>query len=314
MYKEIICLEDVPNDEMVGKIKVAAKHRDSLDLYMINIRKHKLLSAQEEKDYSRLAKAGDKKARDKLINSNLRMVINIAKWYQNRGLTMQDLIEEGNIGLMRAVDRFDPEKGFRFSTYATWWIRQCIDRAIMNHSRMIRLPVHINKDVYLLSKNRDIANESNYGKKNRHLASVLGASLKKELPISELLKKVDTLLRETEPTVSLDVQMGVEGEETKSLLDYVADPLMEDPQEGAIQGEIQDKITNSIKCLNKKEQVILNKRYGFHDGTIYTLSELGAELKITREGIRQTQSRALKKLSKILHRKGIKWDFFKIKD
>jgi len=266
---------------------------DSTDIYLKEIGKVKLLTAEQEGYYARQYKLGDLKARDILIKSNLRLVVTNAKRYSNRGFLLLDLVEEGNLGLMKAVELYDPDKGFRFSTYATWWIRQNIERAMINQGRTIRLPVHINREVILLKRNtkQDCAHDEGA----KHLVMVLGKSI----------NQIHALKQLSEHTTSLDCYVGGDDSKTKTIKECLVDNNAEDPFDISMQNDMRIKVEECIDYLQVHEQKILRKRYGL-EGNPLTLEEVAKDLGLTRERIRQIQDRAQIKLKRIMRRKGIR--------
>lgn len=290
---EVEDMQFIPLDKVCAEKKDKSRI-DNTDIYLRDIGREELLNAEQEIYYADLAQAGDLKARDMLIKANLRLVVSISKRYLNRGFVLSDLIEEGNLGLMKAITKFDTSKGFRFSTYATWWIRQSIERSMINQGRTIRLPVHINREVMILKKNTQ-QNEPRDESINMHLSRVLGKSLGKISEISVI----------AEQTVSLDVQVGEDDSKSKTLKECLCDPQAEDPFMFSMRSDMRSKIEGCIDYLKEQEQVILRKRYGF-DGDPHTLGEVGLELGLTRERIRQIQERAIVKLRRILKWNGIK--------
>lgn len=270
---------------------------DATRLYLKEIGYYTLLTPEEEIEYARRAQQGDEKARNRMIESNLRLVVKIARRYMNRGLAMLDLIEEGNLGLIRAVAKFDPEKGFRFSTYATWWIRQTIDRAIMNQTRTIRLPIHVIKEInHCLRAFRTLSQTLDHEPTSEEVARTLDKTtgeIEKMLGLNERITSVDT-----PRTEDFD----------KSLLDTIADEQNPDPMLVLQEEDLLKHIDLWLSQLNEKQRIVVEKRFGIGGGEIATLEEVGAEIGITRERVRQIQIEALKKLRELLEREGFSID------
>ncbi|MFI4938054.1 MAG: RNA polymerase sigma factor RpoS [Candidatus Berkiellales bacterium] len=267
---------------------------DPTQIYLREIGVSPLLNAEEEVHYARLSQKGDLSARNHMIKCNLRLVVKIARRYLNRGLSLLDLIEEGNLGLIRAVEKFDPERGFRFSTYATWWIRQNIERALMNQTRTIRLPIHVIKELnFYLRKSREIAqtleNEPSY----EDIAKSLN------IPANE----VNKLLRLNEKTLSLDTPMGEDSE--KPLLEALADHGSEEPAEELENNNLYARLNECLESLNEKQRSILAQRFGLYGHEEATLEEVGQKVGLTRERVRQIQVEALKQLRQILEMQGV---------
>ncbi|MCK7458726.1 RNA polymerase sigma factor RpoS [Idiomarina aminovorans] len=273
------------------------KKMDATQLYLGEIGFSPLLTAQEEVFYSRRALKGDEAARRRMIESNLRLVVKIARRYSNRGLPLLDLVEEGNLGLIRAVEKFDPERGFRFSTYATWWIRQTIERAIMNQTRTIRLPIHVVKElnVYLRAA-RELAHKLDH----EPTADDIARSLDK--PVGDIIK----MLRLNERIGSVDTPIG--GDNDKALLDILTDDADTGP-EGVLQDEnLKGNITQWLESLNEKQREVLARRFGLLGYEPSTLENVGYEIGLTRERVRQIQVEALRKLRDLLKQQGLTLD------
>lgn len=266
---------------------------DPTRLYLKEIEVSPLLTAEEEVYYSRLALKGDNAARDKMIECNLQLVVKIARRYMNRGLALLDLIEEGNLGLIRAVEKFDPERGFRFSTYATWWIRQTIERGLMNQTRTIRLPIHVIKEL------------NTYLRAARKLTQELNREATPE-DVARLLKKpvkdVEKMFKLADRVSSFDIPMGGEGE--RPLLDVIPDDSNADPS-SILQDETVIKHLDSwLDELDAKQRDVVVRRFGLRNHPRGTLEEVGLELGVTRERVRQIQMDALRKLRRILEHSG----------
>jgi RNA polymerase nonessential primary-like sigma factor len=267
---------------------------DATQIYLREIGASPLLSADEEKHFARLARAGTMSARNHMIKCNLRLVVKISRRYLNRGLTLLDLIEEGNLGLIRAVEKFDPDRGFRFSTYATWWIRQNIERALMNQTRTIRLPIHIIKELNVyLRKAREIAQTMESEPSYEELAKALNT------PVSE----VNRLMRLNEKTLSVDTPMGEETE--KPLLDALADHAYSGPAAELEESNTSSHLSRCLDKLNDKQRQIIAHRFGLRGHEEATLEEVGKEVGLTRERVRQIQVEALKQLREMLELQGV---------
>lgn len=266
---------------------------DATRLYLSEIGFSPLLTAEEEVYYGRLARKGDQAARRRMIESNLRLVVKIARRYMNRGLALLDLIEEGNLGLIRAVEKFDPEKGFRFSTYATWWIRQTIERALMNQTRTVRLPIHIVKEINIyLRAARKLAQQLDREPSPEDVAEML------DRPINE----VKRMLGLNERVTSVDTPAGPDSD--KSLLDTIPDEHNLDPSLLLQNSDIQRHIDTWLSQLTEKQCAVVEHRFGLHGCEVATLEEIGNELGVTRERVRQIQIEAIKRLRHILEREG----------
>jgi len=270
---------------------------DATRLYLNEIGYSSLLTAEEEVYYSRLAQKGDESARATMIESNLRLVVKIARRYMNRGLALLDLIEEGNLGLIHGVEKFDPERGFRFSTYATWWIRQTIERAIMNQTRTIRLPIHIIKEI------------------NIHLKAVrqLTQQLDREPSIEEIanflekpLKEVKKMLQLNERVTSVDTPVGADN--NKLVVDLIQDDNIKDPSSLIQDEDIHSHLDEWLSRLNEKQREVVRRRFGLQGYEKATLEEVGQSIGVTRERVRQIQMDALRRLRHILEKEGLSMD------
>lgn len=281
-------------EEKLSTVKSLSSHElDATQLYLKEIEFSPLLTPQEEIKYGRLAREGDEFGRKKMIVCNLRLVVKIARRYMGRGLPLPDLIEEGNLGLIHAVEKFDPEKGFRFSTYATWWIRQNIERALMNQTRTIRLPIHINKELNAyLRKFRELMQKSGREPTVQEVAEAL------DKPVESLRK----LLQYSERTGSLDVQIGDDGD--SPLVDFVAVASDPEPADALEEEDISESVDHWLSQLDQKQQDVVVRRFGLHGHDRSTLEQVGSELGLTRERVRQIQMDALKRLRRILENKG----------
>lgn len=270
---------------------------DATRLYLKEIGFSSLLTAQEEVYYARRAQKGEEAARKRMIESNLRLVVKIARRYMNRGLSLLDLIEEGNLGLIRAVEKFDPERGFRFSTYATWWIRQTIERGIMNQTRTIRLPVHVLKEINI------------YQRAARHLSQKLDHEPTPEEVASLLDKPVEDvkeMLGLNERVTSVDAPL--DDDPDRSLLDAIADERAVDPEKMLQREDLQALIVQWLNELNDKQREVVERRFGLSGREISTLEEVGADIGVTRERVRQIQVESLKRLRTILEKAGYSVD------
>ncbi|MDR3428703.1 MULTISPECIES: RNA polymerase sigma factor RpoS [Silvimonas] len=270
---------------------------DVTQIYLNEIGHSPLLTPDEERALARRVVQGDFPARQKMIEHNLRLVVNIAKHYINRGMTLLDLIEEGNIGLMHALEKFDPERGFRFSTYATWWIRQSIERAIMNQSRTIRLPVHIIKELNV------------YLRAQRHLEARMGHEPTVEEIAALVGKPVEDVRRImglNERVASLDAPLDIDPMLT--IGESIPDDQHDGPETLLQNMEIERYVRDWLKQLNDKQRMVIERRYGLNGYEICTLEDLAASLNLTRERVRQIQIEALEQLRRILRRYGVTRD------
>jgi len=261
---------------------------DSVRLYLREIGKIPLLNAEEELALAQRVVAGDKDAKDKMAEANMRLVVSIAKRYVGRGLDLLDLIQEGNTGLLRAVEKFDPDKGFKFSTYATWWIRQAITRAIADQARTIRIPVHMVETINkLLRTQRRLTQELNREPTNEEIA--------KEMEID--IDKVEHIMKIKQDISSLDASIR-DDEEDSVLADFIEDEDTVSPEESATGQLLKEQVKDMLGALTEREQKILKLRFGLEDGKSHTLEEVGQEFSVTRERIRQIEAKALAKLRK----------------
>ncbi len=284
-----------PKEGISGEI--SQTELDATRLYLSEIEFSPLLTPEQEIYYSRLAQQGIELGRIKMIESNLRLVVKIARRYMNRGLALLDLIEEGNLGLIRAVEKFDPERGFRFSTYATWWIRQTIERAIMNQTRTIRLPIHVIKEINIyLKAARKLAQDLEHEPTSEEVARLL------DKPIGEVKK----LLNLTERVTSVDLPVGQENE--RPLLDMIPDNINPEPSTRLQDDDISSNVDAWLNELEEKQREVVVRRFGLHGYERATLEEVGNELGVTRERVRQIQMDALKRLRKILEGRGFSGD------
>ena len=274
---------------------------DGIQHYLNGIGARPLLTAEEEYATATLAAQGDFAARQKMIEHNLRLVVSIAKHYLNRGVALLDLIEEGNLGLIHALEKFEPERGFRFSTYATWWIRQSVERAVINQSRTVRLPVHVVRNLNQVLRAR------------RHLeqaAAAVGGAGKPEVTtaqIAHLLGKsreeVEDVLSLSEHGASLDAPLDVDP--SLSLVDVLADLGTLAPEHATHQRELNRLVDEWLKRLSDKQRLVIERRFGLHNYEVATLEDLADELELTRERVRQIQQEALVKLKRLLRAGGV---------
>jgi len=277
--------EDVESATSEENIKDIAD--DSVRLYLREIGKIPLITADEEVALAKRIEKGDKAAKDALAEANMRLVVSIAKKYIGRGLDLLDLIQEGNTGLLRAVEKFDYHKGFKFSTYATWWIRQAITRAIADQARVIRIPVHMVETINKLIRTQ------------RRLTQELGREPLPEELAAEMdmdVDKVNHILKISQDTTSLDAAVGED--EDSSLGDFIQDEDTVSPEEAATYELLKEHIDETLDLLTPREQKILRMRFGLEDGRSHTLEEVGQEFGVTRERIRQIEAKALTKLRK----------------
>ena len=289
--------DDLENEEELSDEELAITAEnvdefadDSVRLYLREIGKIPLLTPEEEMDLAQRIVKGDKKAKDKMVESNMRLVVSIAKRYGGRGLDFLDLIQEGNTGLLRAVEKFDPEKGFKFSTYATWWVRQAITRAIADQARTIRIPVHMVETINkVLRTKRKLTTELNREPSNEEIG--------KELDMEP--DKVDYVMRIKQDIASLDASIGREGDDEDSVLgDFVEDEERDSPEDSAANQILKEQLSEIISTLSPREQKIIRLRFGIGGGRPHTLEEVGNEFRVTRERIRQIEAKALSKLRK----------------
>lgn len=276
------------------KGRQASKIMDATQIYLGEIGFSPLLSAEEEVHYARLALKGDAAARKRMIESNLRLVVKIARRYLNRGLPLLDLIEEGNLGLMKSVEKFDPERGYRFSTYATWWIRQTIERAIMNQTRTIRLPIHVVKElnVYLRAA-RALTQKLDHEPTAEEIADM----------VDKPLEDVEKMLGLNEKVASVDTPVGYD--ENKSLLDTIPDENSVNPAEMLTDENLKAHMEKLLDDLPENQQQVIARRFGLRGFEKSTLEDVGKEIDLTRERVRQIQVEALKTLRQLLEELGL---------
>jgi RNA polymerase nonessential primary-like sigma factor len=282
----------------------SAETTDLLTLYLREIRRNTLFSAEQEFEMATRARAGDFSARQSMIEHNLRLVVSIAKGYAGRGVPLSDLIEEGNLGLMHAIDKFEPERGFRFSTYATWWIRQAVERALMQQGRTVRLPVHIVRELQQIYRaRRALENDPSFSA--RHPDGVRAEDIAAFLlrPVHEVAE----LLAMSEAPQSLDVSLdGADGAD--SVADGMADEATADPTGVTQTHEVERLVSNWVSALSGREKEVLEGRFGLHEREPETLEVLSDRLGLTRERVRQIQNEALLKLKRHMTRNGISKD------
>jgi len=276
-----ILLEDINDFSFIDNISVD----DPVRMFLKEIGKIQLLSLEEEADLADKMVKGDKKAKQKLVESNLRLVVSIAKRYIGRGMHFLDLIQEGNLGLIKAVDKFDPSKGYKFSTYATWWIRQAITRAIADQARTIRIPVHMVETINRLMRN------------SRHLLQTLGREPTPEEIAAEMeipVEKVRDILKISQDPISLETPVGEEDD--SSVGNFIPDDDAPSPSDQAADVLLKEQIEEVMETLTPREARVLRLRFGLEDGRTRTLEEVGREFMVTRERIRQIEAKALRKL------------------
>lgn len=288
---EVTDLDDIPEPTEPDEL-------DATQLYLSRIGASELLTAEQEVEFSRAALAGDEAARRRMIESNLRLVVMVARRYINRGLPLLDLIEEGNLGLIHAVGKFDPERGFRFSTYATWWIRQAIERGLMNQTRTVRLPIHVIKEINGVLR----------------ASHTLRQSLEREPTLDEIathlgkpLYEVERALCSNERVTSVDAPRGREGGD-QALLDAIADENNADPSQTLQDENVNAVLAGWLDQLNDKQRAVVELRFGLDGNDRATLEEAGRQIGVTRERVRQIQIDALKRLREILEAEGLDED------
>ncbi|KDM92610.1 RNA polymerase sigma factor RpoS [Photobacterium galatheae] len=287
-------IEDADDELDITSYTVTQKALDATQLYLGEIGFSPLLTAEEEVLYARRALRGDEVARKRMIESNLRLVVKISRRYSNRGLALLDLVEEGNLGLIRAVEKFDPERGFRFSTYATWWIRQTIERAIMNQTRTIRLPIHVVKElnVYLRTA-RELAQKLDHEPTAEDIA----------LQLDKSVDDVNRMLRLNERVGSVDNPIG--GDSEKALLDIIPDERCGGPETSTQDDDMKTSIVTWLQELNPKQREVLARRFGLLGYEASTLEDVGREIGLTRERVRQIQVEGLRRLRDMLTHQGL---------
>ena len=290
-YDDLVSEDDLTDEDLeITAENVDQFSDDSVRLYLREIGKIPLLSNEEEVDLAYRIVKGEKKAKDKMVEANMRLVVSIAKRYSGRGLDFLDLIQEGNTGLLRAVEKFDPDKGFKFSTYATWWIRQAITRAIADQARTIRIPVHMVETINkVLRATRKLINELNREPTVEEIAKEMGMEP----------EKIDYVMKIKQDIASLDATVGRDGDDEDSVLgDFIEDEGRVSPEDAAAAQMLKEQIAEILSSLSEREQKVVKLRFGIGGGRPHTLEEVGAEFSVTRERIRQIEAKALSKLRK----------------
>lgn len=289
--------EELAKPAVISERLIDDKYNKTLDatqIYLNEIGFSPLLSAEEEVFFARKALKGDEAARKRMIESNLRLVVKISRRYVNRGLALLDLIEEGNLGLIRAVEKFDPERGFRFSTYATWWIRQTIERAIMNQTRTIRLPIHVVKELNIyLRAARELSQKLDHEPTPEEIANLL------EKPVAD----VEHMLSLNERVTSIDAPIGNSSD--RAIVDTIADTHVSDPATLLQDSDLTTSLDHWLDELTEKQREVLARRFGLRGYEVSTLEEVGHEIGLTRERVRQIQVEALKRLRDIMEKQGL---------
>ncbi len=283
---EELAVEEIPNEEFDENMNVEGVSLDDpVKLYLKEIGRVPLLTAEEEIELAIRIAEGDDKAKKRLTEANLRLVVSIAKRYVGRGMHFLDLIQEGNVGLIKAVEKFDHTKGFKFSTYATWWIRQAITRAIADQARTIRIPVHMVETINRLKKaHSQLLHENGYDPSEEQLAEFMGLTV----------ERVREIMRVAQEPVSMETPIGPE--EDSRLVDFIRDEDATAPDESAMKKITNEDIDAVLKTLTPREEEVVRLRFGLRDGRCHTLEEVGLQFDVTRERIRQIEAKALRKL------------------
>jgi RNA polymerase nonessential primary-like sigma factor len=290
-------LPELPEERTRHEVVHERESPDAIRLYLAEIGFSPLLTAEEEVYFARRARRGDEAARRRMIESNLRLVVKIARRYMNRGLPLLDLIEEGNLGLIHAVEKFDPEKGFRFSTYATWWIRQTIERALMNQTRTIRLPIHVIKEINTyLRASRRLSQQLDREPTPEEIATLLDCSP----------EEVSRMLGLNDRVVTSGNIMGRDGE--RSVLDMIPDDEEANPSAQCQENDIREVLEHWLDRLTDKQRAVVERRFGLHGFERATLEEVGEQIGVTRERVRQIQMDALNRLRSIMESYGLSQD------
>ncbi|MEG1710873.1 MAG: RNA polymerase sigma factor RpoD [Clostridia bacterium] len=285
----------IPSDDEILTQGISEVGMDPIKLYLKEIGKVQLLSEDEERDLAKRMTDGDKDAKQQLSEANLRLVVSIAKRYVGQGMQFLDLIQEGNLGLIKAVEKFDYTKGFKFSTYATWWIRQAITRSIADQSRTIRIPVHVGEIIHnLIRTQRALTQELGRDPLSEEIAAKMGVSV----------RKVEEIKKIAQDTISLGTPIGEE--EDSQLSDFIEDVNALAPSDVAASTMLRDQLITILHKLTPREEVVLRLRFGIDDGKARTLEEVGNEFNVTRERIRQIEAKALRKLRHPLRSKKLK--------
>ncbi len=301
MYTKGFEKEDEISQEYLDAVEAEgdanADYEDILHSYYSEISNFPLLKAKEEKELAQKVQKGDKRAKEKMINSNLRLVIKIAKRYENRGLSFLDLIAEGNLGLIQAVEKFDPEKDFRFSTYATWWIRHAIEKGVMNTGRAVRLPIHLHKAI---NKSYKVQRELNAKLKREPTMEELSKSLKKPQ------KEIEELWRDNESVLSLDMELN---ENNGSLLETLSEDDEHDHVlKGLEENELLNMLEEGLSALSKESRYIIEARFGLHDGVSKTYDQVAQDLGMSAEKVRRLQMKAFKEIKNFLPDQDSIWE------